>query len=464
MTTRERLRRAGVVPILIVVMLASLALPQAITRFAETIGVDFYHFWGVPVARRLSGHGLGAPYSQGERYQAALEQYATTVDQPRLRSAQRFWTAPDFTGTPLLYQAFAVVSDDYTLSLAVFRALQILSFLGACLLLGWLYRFDLFSLSCFALVSVLVSQPLLSDLRVANLGSVQLAVLAGVTGLATALPRVASLGGRTGLAAVFLVVLAALTLCKPNVALVSVLLAVHLAVRHGARLFVRAALPAAVVTALLVVAPCLYFGSWTVWPEWFRFVYGSNPEMLVRPIASGNYATPLLVSTWVGGRVSVIAAVLFVLLAASLVVVRRPDPRTRGPRPALEPAHAAFRRLFHEPHAAVTLGILLTTAASPLSWLHYYVLVVIPSLWLLSSPGASRAVSPLAATSVAMSAGIVGMLLWAFGWPNAMPATIALCWVPLWAALLIELRSPDTGAVDATGGDGRASRSRRPRK
>src|SRR5262245_48818304 len=245
MATGVRPGRAGVVPILIVVMLASLALPQAISRFGETIGVDFYHFWGVPVARRLAPRTLGAPYSQGERYEAVLKQYATTVDQPRLRSVQRFWRGPDFTATPLLYQAFVAVSDDYTRALAAFRALQILSFLGACVLLGVLYRFDPFHLAGFALVSLMLSQPVLSDLRVANLGSLQLAALAAVTWLAAALPRVASPGARTGLAAVSLAVLAALTLCKPNVALVGILLAVHLAVRHGARLFVRGALPAA---------------------------------------------------------------------------------------------------------------------------------------------------------------------------------------------------------------------------
>jgi hypothetical protein len=455
--------RAGVVPILIVVMLASLAVPQAITKFAETIGVDFYNFWGVPVARRLTGATLGTPYSQGEHYQTALKQYATTVNQPRLHAVQRFWSAPDYTGSPLLYQAFGLVSDDYTLALAVFRGLQILAFLGACVLLGRLYLFDPFYLLCFALISLLLYQPLLSDLRVANLGCLQLAVLAAVTGLASALPRVPAVAWRAGLAAVVLIALAALTLCKPNIALVSVLLAVHLAVRHGAGLFVRAAVPAVVVTALLIVAPCLYFGSWTVWQEWFRFVYGANPGMLVRPIASGNYSTPLFVSTWTGASVSLIAAVLLVLLLASLVVIRRPDPQSRAARPALETVLATFKRLFSEPHAAVAIGILITTAASPLFWLHYYVLLVIPSLWLLSASGAWRAVPLLAAIGVVLSAGILGMPLWALGWPSAMPATIALSWIPLWGALLLGLRSPDA-PVEALTTDGRASRSRRSRK
>ena len=222
-------------------------------------------------------------------------------------------------------------------------------------------------------------------------------------------------------------------------------------------MFGRAALPAAVVSALLLVAPCLYFRSWTVWQEWFHFVYGSNTAMLVRPIASGNYSTPLFVSTWTGAGSSVIAAVLFALLVASLAVILR-----RGPRSTHERAHAAFKRLFRDPHAPVAAGILLTLATSPLFWLHYYLLMLIPSLWLLSAE--ARAVSILAATSVALSAGLAGVLLWALGWPAAMPATIALSWVPLWGALLLELRSPEIRSGDAGRGNVATARARRQRK
>ena len=84
----------------------------------------------------------------------------------------------------------------------------------------------------------------------------------------------------------------------------------------------------------------------------------------------------------------------------------------------------------------------MTAAASPLYWVHYYVLLLIPSLWLLTF-AASRLVPTLAATGVLMSGGMVGMLLWACGWPGAMPASIALSWVPLWGALLISLRTSD---------------------
>jgi glycosyl transferase family 87 len=465
-------KRAGAVPILILLMLVSLAAPQLIGRFSEAIGVDFYNFWGVPVALRLTDHTLGSPYTNGQRYHAVLKDYAATANQPKLRSASRFWGGPDYTGSPLLYWVFTLVSSDYTFSLGVFQTLQILSFLGACLLVGSLHRWNPFSLLCLALLCLLIYQPLLSDLRVGNLGCWQLVVLAGVMGLASALPRVSSFGPRAGLGALLLVVLVALTLCKPNIALIGALLAVHLGARYGARVFGVAALAAAVATALLLLVPCLYFGSFTVWQEWYRFVYGSNPAMLVRPVANGNYATALLLASWLGVSVATVAGVLLVLLGLSLAVVIfwRNESLAPAPRTAREALRAGLTRVFDDHRPPLAIGILVTAAASPLYWVHYYVLLLIPSLWLLTS-AASRFAPTLAATGVLMSGGMVGMLLWACGWPGAMPASIALSWVPLWGALLISLRSSDataprtaTLAGDSRSTIGHAARAPRPRR
>jgi hypothetical protein len=466
---REYLRGRGIVAIVVVVMLGLFALTQLMSRYAETVGVDFYQFWGVPTAMRLTGGTLGTPYTSGERYHAVLKEYAAASGQPKLRVAHRFWSGPDFAGSPLLYRVFALTSADYTASLGVFHLLQVVSFVGACLLLGYLFRFDPFQLLCLTLVCLLFYQPLLSDLRVGNVGSLQLGALAAALGLASLLPRLPSPGQRAGLGALLLIALAALTLCKPNIVLVAVLLALHLAVRHGVRVFGLAALPAAAATVLLVIAPCVYFRSWTVWQEWYRFVYGANPRMLLRPIASGNYSTPLMLSSWLGGAVWVIVGVLLVLLALSLLAVvwtRLPAPRGAGdlvPRGAGDRVRSALERLLGDPAAALAIGILVTTATSPLYWAHYYVLLLLPGLWLLGTPAATPVVPTLAALGVVMGAGIVGMLLWAAGGATAMAATIALSWVPLWGALLIHLRSAGTVVPEPAAADA-ATAARRPRR
>jgi hypothetical protein len=77
----------------------------------------------------------------------------------------------------------------------------------------------------------------------------------------------------------------------------------------------------------------------------------------------------------------------------------------------------------------------ITIATSPLCWIHYYMLVLIPAFWLLSS--SSRPAALLAALGVLLSAGTVGLALRAAGLAEAAPVTIAASWVPLWAALLV---------------------------
>jgi hypothetical protein len=447
---------AAIVPALVVVLLASVALTQTIGRFGETIGIDYYHFWGVGMAKRLDGRTLGTPYGDGARYETVLRQYGEMVRQPRLRAVQRFWTAPDFTASPLLYRAFSVASDDYTLSLAVFRAIQAVAFVGAGLLLGALLGLGTLHVAALLLVASLVYQPLLSDLRVANLGALQFAALVGALALTSALSRARAFAGRVALTAAVLVTLGALALCKPNVVLVCLALAACLALRQGPKLFGLAVLPALLGIAALLVVPCLYFGSWTVWQEWYRFVYGSNARMLVRSIESGNYATPLVVSSWVGANVFTVSLVVAALLAGSLLVIVRPASSV------LAAAGSALRRLFGDPHAAVALGVLVTTAVSPLWWVHYDMLLLLPTFWLLAAPAGPPAVPLLAALSMIMSAGVVGILGWALGWAGAIPATIALSWVPLWAALLIELRSPEPVAPAATATQARGARRRKP--
>jgi hypothetical protein len=181
--------------VVILVMLASVTVLQSAPRFSEASGVDFYHFWGVPVARRLT-LDLGSPYREDARYAAVLKQYATTVTQPKLMLATRFWSSPAFTASPLLYTAFAAVSNDYTFSLRVFQALQVGALLAGFLLLGVLFRVDAFRLLCFALLCVIFYQPVVSDLRVANLGCLQFFYLTAVVYVASVLPRVPSFGPR----------------------------------------------------------------------------------------------------------------------------------------------------------------------------------------------------------------------------------------------------------------------------
>jgi hypothetical protein len=443
----SRLDGRYAVPVLIVLFLASIVVSQSVVRISRAPGVDFYQFWGVPVAQRLTGHTLGSPYRDGKRYVETLRGQAARANDGKLRSANAFWSGPDFAGSPLLYTVFSVVSSQYSFAVGVFQASQVFFVLGAFLLLGRVYRHDLFPVLCLAFLCILFYNPLLSDFHVANLGALQLVYLAGLLWLGDAIGRAAAVSWRIGLAALFLTALALLTLCKPNVVLISALLVVHLGVRHGPRLLLTAALPAVVAAGILFALPGWYFGSWAVWREWYDFIYGANPRMLVRPVTSGNFSTALLLSSWFGLNVFNVSLVLLGLLAASLVVVAAWSTRASGAAASFAlTAWAAVKRVFGDMSLVLAIGLVVTTVTSPLYWLHYYSLLLIPILWLLGTAGRSRALPWLAVVAMVLSSAMLEILLRPLQLADAVPASIASSWLPLWCAVLVVIASPDVHA------------------
>jgi hypothetical protein len=439
------------VPVLIVMFLASIVVSQSVVRITRAPGVDFYQFWGVPVAQRLTGHTLGSPYRDGKRYVETLRAYAGRANDTKLRAATAFWSGPDFAGSPLLYTVFSVVSSQYSFAVGVFQALQVFFVLGAFLLLGRLYRHDLFSMLCLALLCILFYNPLLSDFHVANLGALQLVYLAGLLWLGDAIGRVSAASRRMRLAALFLGALALLTLCKPTVVLISALLVVHLGVRYGPRLLLTAALPAVAVAAILFALPSWHFGSWAVWREWYDFVYGANPRMLVRPVTSGNYSTALLLSSWLGLDVFSVSLVLLALLTASLVAVAAWSARAGGAAASLAlTAWAAVKRIFGDMSLVLAIGLVVTTVTSPLYWLHYYSLLLIPILWLLGTAGRSTTLPWLAVVATVLSSAMLEILLRPLQLGDTAPASIASSWLPLWGAVLIVVASPVADAPART--------------
>ena len=83
--------------------------------------------------------------------------------------------------------------------------------------------------------------------------------------------------------------------------------------------------------------------------------------------------------------------------------------------------------------------------------MHYYVLALIPCIWLLAMRTESPRPARLAGAAVVASSGIVGLVLTFAGLPAAMPAPTAVTWIPLWAARLVMV---STNEVD----DGPAKR------
>ena len=221
---------------------------------------------------------------------------------PMFQRVSRHATPPNFTATPFAYTLFALLPSNYTQASLLYLSLQIVLFIAAVIIVGVVYGYPAFPLVCLSLLLMLSSGPLNSDLRLGNLGCVQFIILAIVLALADRLrdARPSGILGGIVLSGVTLLVL-----IKPNVALVLVFLVLHLWVARGTRFLVMAAWPAALCGGAAVILSSLYFGSWTVWQEWYDAVLGLT-RLGHRPGAGGHLreATTPRRFSWAPGSTS----------------------------------------------------------------------------------------------------------------------------------------------------------------
>ena len=146
--------RLGPVAALIVLILVQLVIAQSLNLFPRMIAIDFYQYWAVGAAPRLSDQPLGSPYTDHRTYTAVVQDYAARSGQTRLTLDGRVLGPTGFTATPLLYVLFAALPADYTMALTLYHVLQIILFLAAVILLGAVYRYEVFPLLCLAFLGV----------------------------------------------------------------------------------------------------------------------------------------------------------------------------------------------------------------------------------------------------------------------------------------------------------------------
>ena len=275
---------------LIVLVLIYIVVVHAVSQSRQIIPIDFYQYWGAAAARRLSTETLGSPYREAHRYGAVLLEAAEGSGDPMFQRVSRHATPPNFTATPLAYTLFALLPANYTQASLLYLSLQIVLFIAAVIIVGVVYGYPAFPLVCLSLLLMLSSGPLNSDLRLGNLGCVQFIILAIVLALADRLrdARPSGILGGIVLSGVTLLVLT-----KPNVALVLVFMVLHLWVARGTRFLVMAAWPAALCGGAAVILSSLYFGSWTVWQEWYDAVLGLT-RVGHRPGTGGHHERQLL--------------------------------------------------------------------------------------------------------------------------------------------------------------------------
>ena len=267
---------------------AILALDHYRNHLALTPGIDFYQYWAVPAARRVSAEPLGSPYADTDRYVDVLRTIAGRSKDARLKAVAEFRDVPDFASDPLLYVIGGWLPGEYTPALKVYQGLQFAAFALALFLLARRASLPGLEAATLGLLMVLYFMPVLSDLRVLNTNVLQLCALAAAVSLLPPRRREGSQGeGNLGRASLGLSMTVLVAFLKPLWVPLPALAALFLLRHRGWLLTLKAGAIGGAFGLALLAWPAASFGP-RVWSEWYQAVFRADPGRLAYGIEEGN--------------------------------------------------------------------------------------------------------------------------------------------------------------------------------
>jgi hypothetical protein len=451
------------------------------------IGIDFYHFWVVGAARARSEQPLGSPYVQAKEHAAILNAEADRIwlryisrsqiqelesnselvprvlerlvathgeaNLSDLRESSRFLPinmrrrALDLTGTPLLYALCTVLPARYETAYATWAWITFAGFLlGAFLLLRALGR-PWEEMLLWSVALALAMRPLNTDVRVGNMNGLHLLVAAiGLAAAVGPLRAARDEKARVRWGAFVLAVVAFYLLLKPTFAFAGLALAGHVALVLGRAGFLRALIPAGIAAVLIALIPCVVFRAPMVWFDWLAYI-GQDSEKLAYGIEKSNLSTPLHLKSWFPALPLVgWSLVLGVGVVGSFLAVVKSAAGAGWKAKLL----TAARAILAEPFAAMSMGLCVTFATSPLVWGHYLTVFAIPIVWYglwdreLRGTREAYLCGGLFLATALLYLGLVDVVLTVFGIVDSdgtVRSFTAFAWIPLWASLLLWLRT-----------------------
>ena len=423
------------------VVLAAWFAVSAVDVFPHQQGIDFYQFWGVPLARH-AGAIEQTPYVDQSRYARVLNEMADGSTNAKFRDANRLRRSLEPMATPFLYAAFSAFGTDYEAAQRLYTALLYLAAASAVFALARLRGLDATLAACVALLVLLTFNPFAQDVRSGNVNSLQLAVL-------TALVAVSArrwFSGNDWIDGLYLGALALLVAFKPNTPWIALALGLHYLALRGVRAFAIGAVEAAILGLAAFAIGAAAFGGAHAWSEWLQLARGMDGSGMMLPFERGNLSLALVASRLSPAFGPVGWGLALVAIVAVAIVLALSDRGRRGD--LLLPA---ARRAFADPWFAASVGIVLTFAASPLVWPHYHVLALIPIAWLLWPERPCIACTwGAGACYVVLSRAVIDPLvaLQAF---NALQALTLLSWLALLPGLIAHATRSRERAAATTG-------------
>jgi len=364
-------------------LLAALILQIGVSRWHDpnVISVDYFTLWAVPATlssvpdRDIYSHDNQRAMANTARGMAASGHASPAQKVVMGLSDQLYEGRIDATGSPLAYALVGLASSGaYDDDLARFTAASFVAFLASIGLLCRLLGFSPAGTAVAAVAYGLCFSPLLADVRVVNVNQLQLLALSLFLWMShQKRPLLAGLVLGIGVA------------FKPNIGVVLLIAALVALVGRRFSETGRLFAGAAAGLAIAVAAGAAYFGSLGVW----RLFLGSISRTLQTgdPLEHGNYGLANIIATLAGAEVSLVLGAI--AIGVVLFVLMRTQPQ-----PGVEVPHSV-----DEQFLTVGIGCALMLLSSRLVWMHYYVLLIPLSLYLLR-PGTeapARQFGPIAA-------------------------------------------------------------------
>jgi hypothetical protein len=282
-------------------------------------------------------------------------------------------TLGSHVSTPFLYSLAALLSTQHFMSdLLTYRVFCFVSSVFAIICIGKLLGYSPAMTLAAAVVFTDLFEPLLSDVRVANVNQLQLGLLASFLLIKNGrrLPGHDFLSG---------LILGLAVMAKPNLLFVALMLTMYWLINRRFKVLVLECAGLAAGAATAVLTSRLVFGSYRCWFDWLAIMPKVSDYRYV--VDQYNCSLAMLVRDWVGVKASAYLMGAFLVLATAFVWRSRRKPETVPTRANDDVNGGVLGEVL-----MVATGCLIYLLSATLVWLHYFVLTIPMALVVLSPP------------------------------------------------------------------------------
>jgi hypothetical protein len=356
---------------LVLVLLAILGLYGGWIYTQKSVGVDYYVAWTVADTLRSDEEYRVYDRRDKRRLVQDYRKKARTGDKTSRHAAVARLSFPEVTASPFLYTVvYALSTRNYETSLTIWGSLSLVGFTAAILLFCRLLGFSAAATLVLYVPLIFWGIALQSDLRVGNINSIQLGLVALAFFLLsrdTKTPYLFSAGA----------LIAMIVVMKPNLAPVSLLVLSAWLIRGQGRKFLIGLLGMTAGALFALGTSSLVFGDVGIWLEWLDRLF--RLTRIDMPAAAGNYdmlrsldRTTGSSGLRLGARGQVVLAMAICAITLGFLWWGRKNDKSR----LEQESEAGRKRELIEYAQLIAMGCVVQMLISPLVWVHYYVLAI----------------------------------------------------------------------------------------